>query len=185
MSANDLKKGSAIIFKGEPHSVVEAKFVFPGKGQAFVKSKLKNLKTGNALEHVFKSNDSVEEADVTLRKTTYLYADDENFYFMDPETYDQQPIPRDIIGNRYAFMKENSEVKGVYLEGTIFDIELPPKLVFKVVEAPPGVKGDSSTNVTKKVTIETGGKVAVPLFINEGDKIRVKTDTGEYVERVK
>lgn len=184
MDTSGLKKGKAIVHKDAPHSVVEANFVFPGKGQAFVKTKLKNLKTGNLLEHVFKSGEQIEEADVVYKRATYLYKDEDGFYFMDPETYDQQPISADIIGGREQFMLENTEVKGMYLDGYIFDIELPPKMVFEVIEAPPGVKGDSSTNVTKKVTIETGGVVSVPLFIKEGEKIRVSTETGEYVERV-
>lgn len=184
MNTSDLKKGKAITHKGEPHSVVEANFVFPGKGQAFVKTKLKNLKTGNVLEHVFKSSETLEEADVVYKRATYLYKDEDNFYFMDPESYDQQPVANDVIGDRAQFMLENSEVKGLYLDGFIFDVELPPKMVFVVTDAPPGVKGDSSTNVTKKVTIETGAQVAVPLFIKQDEKIRVSTDTGEYVERV-
>ena len=184
MNATEIKKGKAIIQKNEPHMVVEANFVFPGKGQAFVKTKLKNLKTGNVVEHVFKSNVQVEEADVQFRKVSFLYSDDENFYFMDQATYEQQQVPSDVVADRKKFMQEGQIYKGMFLDEFIFDIELPPKMVFEVVEAPPGVKGDSSAHVTKKVKVETGAIVSVPLFIKKGEKIRVNTDTGEYVERV-
>lgn len=184
MNATEIKKGVAIIHKNDPHAVVEANFVFPGKGQAFVKTKLKNLKTGNLVEHVFKSNVQVEEADVRYKKVSYLYSDEENFYFMDESSYEQQQVPRDVIGDREKFMQESQIYKGMFLDDFIFDIELPPKMVFEVVEAPPGVKGDSSTNVTKKIKVETGATISVPLFIKKGEKIKVNTDTGEYVERV-
>lgn len=184
MNATEIKKGKALVFKDQPHMVTEANFVFPGKGQAFVKTKLKNLKTGTMVDHVFKSNVQVEEADVMFKNVSFLYSDDENFYFMDESTYEQQQVPADIVGSRNVFMQEGQKYKGMFLDEFIFDIELPPKMVMTVIEAPPGVKGDSSTNVTKKVKVETGAMISVPLFIKEGEKIRVNTDTGEYVERV-
>lgn len=184
MNPSDLKKGKAITFKGDPYMVTEANFVFPGKGQAFVRTKMKNLRTGNALENVFKTSENIVEADVVYKRATFLYSDEDSYYFMDPETFDQQPVPVATIGDRSLFMKEDTEVKGVYLDDHIFDVELQPKMVFEVIEAPPGIKGDSSTNVTKKIKIETGGMVDVPLFIKEGEKIKISTETGEYVERV-
>ena len=184
LSTSDFKKGVAIIFKDEPHQIITADFVFPGKGQAFVKTKLKNIKTGSVLEHVFKSGETVDEADIAIKKVVYLYNDESGFHFMDNETYNQQSVPVEVIGKRSDFLIENTEVKGMFLEDNLFDIELPYKIVYKVTSAPPGVKGDTAGAATNHVTIETGAKINAPLFINEGDKIRINTETGEYVERV-
>lgn len=184
ISTSDFQKGKAILFKNEPHFITHCEFVFPGKGNAFVKTKLKNLKTGKTLEHVFKSGEQVEEADISFTNVTYLYNDGSSYFFMDNKTYNQQPVSAEVVGDRVKYLLENTEVKGLFLGENLFDIELPFKMVFKVIESPPGVKGNSAQGASKVATIETGGKITVPLFINEGDKIRVNTETGEYVERV-
>lgn len=184
LSTSDFKKGVAIVFKGEPCQIVSADFVFPGKGQAFVKAKLKNIKTGSVVEHVYKSGEMAEEADISLKRVVFLYQDDTGYYFMDNETYNQQSISKETVGKRANFLLENAEVKGLFLGENLFDIELPYKIVYKVTESPPGTKGNTAGVAFKQVTIETGAKVSVPLFIKEGDKIRINTETGEYVERV-
>ncbi|MBU1167728.1 elongation factor P [Patescibacteria group bacterium] len=184
ISTSDFEKGVAIIYKDEPHQIVTADFVFPGKGQAFVKTRLKNIKTGNVLENVFKSGETVEEADVSESKVVYLYNDDQGYHFMDNQNYNQQSIASDIVGKRADFLKENEEVKGLFLDDGLFDIELPFKMVYNVTEAPPGIKGDTAGTANKLVTVETGAKISVPLFIKEDDQVRVNTETGEYVERV-
>ena len=163
---------------------MEYQFVNPGKGAAFTRTKLKNAKTGKIFEVSFRSSETIEEANVEYRNCQYLYNDGTDMSFMDNTNYEQFTLPLENIGEMTDYIVDGSEVKVIFIDGNPFTIQLPPKMNFKVVEAPPGDKGDTATGGSKQAIIETGAKVNVPLFIKEGDMIRVNTDTGEYVERV-
>jgi elongation factor P len=154
-----------------------------GRGGAVVKTKLKNLKTGGVIDKTFQGADRVSEADLAKRGATYLYSDDAKAYFMDGETYDQFEIDLSKVGNDKNFLVDNSPVDILFYENEPINIDLPIKMAFKVISAPPGVKGNSSGTVTKKVTLETGAQIDTPLFIKEGDKIIVDTRSATYVER--
>ncbi len=184
MITADFKKGLAIKYNGETCIILSYQFVSPGKGSAFTRTKLKNAKSGKIFEVSFRSNESIEEASVQYRNSQYLYNDGTDMTFMDEVSYEQFTIPLENIGDMKDYILEGSEVIAMFIDDEPFSIQLPPKLNFKVIEAPAGNKGDTATGGTKQVVIETGAKVNVPLFIKEGDLIRVNTDTGEYVERV-
>ncbi len=179
-----IEKGMYILYKGEPYLVAEREFVNPGKGAAFTRCKLKNVRTGSVLKETIKSSDSVEEANVYDRDGQYLYNDGEVFHFMDIETYDQFDIPDSVMADKGAFLKEGDQYRIVMWEQQPVDVIVPLKMVFEVTDAPDAVKGDTVTGATKTVVVETGLSVQVPIFIKSGDKIRVNTESGEYVERV-
>ncbi len=184
IKAGALSKGMFISLKNEPYLVAEREFVNPGKGSAFVRLKLKNLKTGLVIRQVIKSQDSVEDINVETKDGQYLYSDGENFIFMDSETYEQFHIPISSMEDKKPYLKEGETFQLVMWDGEPIDIKLPYKMVFKVIEAENAAKGDTVTGATKNVTIETGHRIKVPIFIKEGDRILVNTETGEYVERV-
>jgi elongation factor P len=184
MQTSDFRKGNAVKYNGETWLISDFQFVNPGKGTAFTRTKLKNIKTGKALEVSFKSGESIEEADLQYRRCQYMYNDGTDYNFMDNKTYDQFTIPKDMVSEYADLMVDNSEVTLVFIDGAACSIQMPPKLDFKVIAAPPGEKGDTATGGTKPVTIETGATVNVPLFIKEGDTIRINTETHAYVERV-
>ncbi len=183
MQTSDFSKGTAIKYNGETYLVTAYNFVNPGKGSAFTRTKLKNAKTGKVIEVSFRSGEDIEEANVEYRKSQYLYNDGSALTLMDNQNYEQFELPIDNVGDQMNFIIEGSDVVVVYIDGKPFALQLPPKLVFEVVDAPPGDKGDTATGGSKQVEIETGAKVNAPLFIKAGDKIRVNTDSGEYVER--
>jgi elongation factor P len=158
--------------------------VKPGKGGAFVRTKVKNLLNGRTIERTFRSGEKVELADIQEKSMQYLYAEGENLIFMDQQSYDQIPIPPDVIGDAIQFMLENMEVDVLFWNGKPVNIELPNYIVAKVVKSDPGVKGDTSSGASKPATLECGATIQVPLFIKEGDMLRVDTRTGEYSERV-
>lgn len=184
MTTSDFKKGLPIKYKGETYIVANYQFVNPGKGAAFTRTKLKNVKTGKVLEVSFRSDEQVEEANMENKRCQYLYNDGSEFHFMVNDTYEQFALPADMVGDQADYMMDGGNVQMVFVDGQPVSLQLPPKMDFKVIDSPPGEKGDTATGGTKLVTIETGAKVAAPLFIKEGDKIRVNTETGEYVERV-
>ncbi len=184
VKAGSLEKGMCILYKQDPFLIAEREFVNPGKGSAFVRLKLKNLQTGQVLKPVLKSQESVEEIEVIDRESQYLYADGESYHFMDTETYEQYSVPKEGFEEKELLMKEGETFQIVFWENLPIDIELPYKVVYKVVEAQEGVKGDTVTGATKTVKVETGLEVKVPLFIKEGENILVNTETREYVERV-
>ena len=184
MTTSDFTKGLPIKYNNETYIIVGYQFVNPGKGSAFTRTKIKNAKTQKVIEVTFKSNEQIEEANVEYRKCQYLYNDGRDFYFMDNASFEQISIPANNISDMSDYLMDGSEVTIVYIDGNPFTVQLPPKMDFKVIEAPPGEKGDTATGGTKHVTIQTKAKIAAPLFIKEGDIIRVNTDTGEYVERV-
>jgi len=184
MQTSDFKKGLAIRYNGETYVLVNYQFVNPGKGSAFTRAKMKNAKSGKVIEVSFRSGESIEEANMEYKKCQYMYFDGTDYNFMDNVSYEQFTMPADMIGDMGNYMMDGGDVTVVFVDDKPVSLQLPPKMDFVVTEAPPGEKGDTATGGTKQVTIETGAKVAAPLFIKEGDKIRVNTDTGEYVERV-
>jgi elongation factor P len=184
IKAGQIAKGQCLIWKDDPYLVTEREFVNPGKGSAFVRVKLKSLKTGRVLQETMKSNDSVEEADVFDRDAQYLYADDAAYHFMDGETYEQFLVQREGLEEKVNFMKEGETYRIMMWETNPIDVTVPLKIVLEVTEAQDAIKGDTVTGATKPVKTETGLEVKVPLFIKQGDKILVNTESSEYVERV-
>ncbi|MFC1678395.1 elongation factor P [Patescibacteria group bacterium] len=183
LSLSEIKIGKVIQENNEPYLVTRTDHHKMGRGGAVLKTKLRNLITGNVLDKTFQGNDKAEEASVEKKKANYIYLDEDNANFMDNETYEQFTIPLDQIGDKQKFLKDDTEVNVLYFNNKPVAIELPIKVELKVVSAPPGVKGNSAGNVLKQVELETGASISVPLFVNEGDIIRINTDTGEYVER--
>ena len=184
IKAGAIDKGMFILVKEGPYAVVEREFVNPGKGSAFVRLKLKNLKTGQVLRPVMKSQDNVEEINVVEKPCQYLYADGENMHFMDTETYEQFEVPQAAYEDKRIYMKDGDSYRIVIWDNEPIDIKLPMKEIYVVTEAEEAVKGDTVTGTFKTVTVETGLKVKVPLFIKTGEKVLVNTETGDYVERV-
>ena len=184
IKAGQIAKGQCLIWKGEPYLVTEREFVNPGKGAAFVRVKLKGLQSGKALQETIKTNESVEEADVYDRDAQYLYADDTSYHFMDAETYDQFAVPREGLEERVYYLKEGDTYRVVMWESNPIDVTVPLKMTLEVAEAAEAIRGDTVTGATKPVKTETGLEVKVPIFIKQGDKILVNTESGEYVERV-
>ena len=184
IKAGAIDKGMFLLIKDDPHLVVEREFVNPGKGSAFVRLKLKNLITGQVLKPVMKSQDNVEEVTVIEKPCQYLYVDGDAYHFMDNESYEQFTVPLEGFEDKQNFMIEGETYKVVLWEEKPIDVKLPTKIVYTVTEASEGVKGDTVTKTTKPVKIETGLVVRVPLFIKEGERIMVNTETKEYVERV-
>jgi elongation factor P len=184
VDTSQFRNGLKIELDGEPFVMTYFQHVKPGKGGAFVRTKVKNLRNGKVLEKTFRSGEKVEEADVEDRKMQYLYQDGEQLVFMDTSTYDQLPISLDDVGDAKKFLKENTEVSVMLYKGKPLNIELPAFIEAQITQTDPGLKGDTASGATKPATLETGAVVQVPLFVKEGEAIRVDTRTGEYVERV-
>ncbi|NCD00637.1 elongation factor P [bacterium] len=184
LNFNEIKLGKILEINNDPYLVIKAQHNKVARGGAVLKTKLKNILNGNTLEKTFQGNDKVEEANVERKKANFLYKDSNQAFFMNNETYEQFSINIEEIEEQIKFLKEETEVNVLYFQNQPMSIELPIKMEFKVISAPPGVKGNSAGNVNKNVEIETGAKISVPLFINENDIIRVNTETGDYVERV-
>ena len=185
ISAGEFRKGMIFEMEGKPMLVVDFQHVKPGKGAAFVRTKYKNVITGAIREESFNPTAKFEQGSVERKDAEYSYNDGDLYYFMDPETYDMTPLNRDVLGDAFKFMKENTVCKLVSYKGSVFTVEVPNFMDLEVTETEPGVKGDTATNVTKKATLETGAVIQVPLFINEGEKIQVDTRTGEYLGHCK
>jgi elongation factor P len=181
---NQLKVGKVIEENNEPYLITETHHHKMARGGAVLKTKLKNLINGNVLDKTFQGNDKAKEAETERKKADYLYQDENKAYFMDNETFEQFSLDLDQLGEQIKYLKEETEVTVLYFQSQAVSIELPIKMYFKVISSPPGVKGNSTGNVNKTVKIETGADISAPLFINEGDVIRINTETGEYVERV-
>ena len=178
------RNGLKIELDGSPFVITYFQHVKPGKGGAFVRTKVKNLLTGKVLDRTFRSGEKVQEADVEERTMQYLYLDGEDRVFMDNTTYDQTPISNEVLGDARTYLKENTDVSVLFWRGEPVNIDLPPFIEVAVSECEPGIRGDTASNVTKPATIETGATVQVPLFIKQGDTIRIDTRTREYSERV-
>jgi elongation factor P len=183
-SLTDIKKGLIIKYNGDPFVVMDAKFLRMQQRKPVMQTKLRNIKTGQVVEYSFKQGESAEEADVTRRKASFLYKEKENFCFMESENYEQHYLNAEMVGVGAKFLKEGQEVDLIFYEENIIGVQLPPKVVLKVVSAPPGVKGNTATGGFKPVTLETGAVIDAPLFLEEGEMVRVNTETEEYVERV-
>jgi elongation factor P len=184
VDTSQFRNGLKVEIDGQPFVITFFQHVKPGKGGAFVRTKLKNLLTGRVVDRTFRSGERCDEADVEEKTMQYLYQDSEGRIFMDTQTYEQIPIGDDVLGDAVHFLMENMEVEVLFWRGKPVNIDLPNYIEAVVTRSDPGLKGDTSSGATKPATIETGFTVNVPLFISEGDKIRVDTRTGEYSERV-
>ena len=184
ISANDLRKGTTFEMDGELYRVTEYQHSFIGRGSANVRVKIRNLRTGTITDHTFSPNDRISDVRLELRGVQYLYNDGTFYYFMDTETYEQPTLSAEAMGSTADYLTENMNLQISTYDGEPIDIVLPITVELKVVEAPPGFAGDTATGATKQITLETGFKVTVPLFVEEGDVIRVDTRTGQYLNRV-
>ncbi|MFH1111967.1 MAG: elongation factor P [Patescibacteria group bacterium] len=182
-SLNSIKVGLNILVNNEPYQVLEASFMRTAQRKPVMRTKLKNLLNGKILEQTFKSGDKVEQADMSKTKASFLYADDQQCHFMNQETFEQFDFVKETLDDQVKFLKEGLEVNILNFNGQPITVELPKKVTLKVVETPPGVKGDTAGNAFKQATLETGHVVNVPLFIKNGEDIIVNTETGQYVER--
>ena len=184
ISAGEFRKGVTIEYEGNIYTIVEFQHVKPGKGAAFVRTKLKNIVTGAVLEKTFNPTEKVENAHIETKKMTYSYNDEGLYYFMDEE-YNLIPLNHDQVEDALLYIKENDPVLVKFYKGEAFSVECENFVELEVIEAEPSVAGNTATNATKQVKIETGLYIQVPMFVNEGDVIRIDTRTGDYMERVK
>lgn len=184
LSFNEIKLGKVVQVSGEPYLIIRTDHHKMGRGGAVLKTRLKNLINANILDKTFQGNEKVEEAEIEKKKANFMYGDENEAYFMDNQTYEQFSIALEQIGDKQKFLKEGADVDVLYFIGKPVSVDLPVKVELKVVSAPPGVRGNSTGSVTKQIELETGAKINTPLFVNEGDVVRVNTETGEYVERV-
>jgi len=183
--SSDLRKGLKIVIDGEPYIITDFEFSKPGKGQALYRCKLKNMLTGYTMDRTYRSGDKFEPANLNEVKMQFLYKDNDGYHFMNMTTYEQIDMTEEQVGDARNFLKENMEVSILFFDDTPISIDLPNFVELQVVEAPPGIKGDTATGATKPVTLETGYNLQVPLFIEEGDILKIDTRTGQYVERKK
>lgn len=183
ISTADFKNGLNIFVDNEPFQIIWFQNHKPGKGGAVMRTKLRHLRKGGIVERTFKSGEKFKEVDIERRKKQFLYSAGQDFHFMDMQNYEQIVISRETLGENANYLTENLEVDAIYMEGALAGIELPLSVVLKVTHTVPSVKGDTVSNVLKPATVETGAEVQVPLFIKEGDKVKIDTRTGEYVER--
>ncbi|MFO0904668.1 MAG: elongation factor P [Pirellulales bacterium] len=182
---SDFRKGLKVQIDGDPYVMVEMNFVKPGKGNALYKCRLKNLIRGSVLDRVYKGGDTLEAADVEQVEAQFLYKQNETFVFMNNETYDQYELSADQVDENWKWIKEGTVCSILLYNGNPVTMEPPPHVNLKVEYCEPGARGDTATNVTKSVKMETGADVLAPLFINQGDILRIDTRTGEYVERIR
>ncbi len=183
--SSDLRKGLKIIIDGAPYIITDFQFSKPGKGQALYRCKLKNMITGYTMDRTYRSGDKFEPANLQESKMQFLYNDASGYHFMDTTTYDQVTLTPDQVGNARNYLKDNMEVTILFFNETPISISLPTFVELEVVKSDPGIKGDTATGATKPATLETGYTLQVPLFIEEGNVLKIDTRTGEYVERVK
>lgn len=182
-TTTDFRNGLKIEFEGGPYTIVYFQHVKPGKGGAFVRTKLKNLKTGAVLEHTFRSGDKVDKPDLEEREMQFMYREGDAFHFMDTASYEQIYLDTDHMGDAANYMIENLSVKILFYRGEPIGIDLPIFIVLTIAETEPGIRGDTVSGATKPAKLESGALVQVPLFLNEGDRIKVDTRTGTYIER--
>ena len=183
VTAGDFRNGVTFEMDGNVYQIIEFQHVKPGKGAAFVRAKIRNVIAGAVTERTFNPNDKFPTAFIERKDMDFSYEDGGLYYFMDPETYDQVPLNSDKLGDNFKFVKENTVCRISSWKGNVFSVEPPTFVELAVTETEPGVRGDTATNVTKEAVLETGAVVKVPIFINEGDLLRIDTRTGEYLER--
>ena len=183
-SAGDFRNGTTFEMDGNVYRIVEFQHVKPGKGSAFVRTKIKNVVTGSVLEKTFNPSEKFPAAEIEKKTMQYLYEDSGLYYFMDNETYEQTPLNKEQIGDSIKFLKENMDVQLLSIKGSVFAIELPISVELEVTYTEPGFAGNTTTTSGKPATLENGYELMVPMFINIGDVVRVDTRTGEYMERV-
>ena len=184
LSINDLKLGSFFVFEKDPYQVLKVNHSKQARSGAVLQTRIKNLKTGAVLEKNFKSGDKFEEADLTRNKANFLYSNNNQFEFMQDETYEQFSLDKDVLGDKTKFLKQGLRVELLKFEDKVIGAQVPPKVDLKVIQSPPGIKGDTASGASKQITLETGIVINAPLFINQDDIVKVNTETGEYVERV-
>ena len=184
VTAGDFRNGVTFEMDGNVYSIIEFQHVKPGKGAAFVRTKIRNVISGAVTEKTFNPNDKYPTAFIERKDMEYLYNDGDLYYFMDSETYEQLPISPNVLGDNFRFVKENMVCKVLSYKGNVFGIEPPNFVELEITDTDPGFRGDTATNVTKPATLETGAEIRVPLFVEIGDIIRIDTRTGEYMERV-
>ena len=183
VSAGDFRNGVTFEMDGQVFSIIEFQHVKPGKGAAFVRTKLRNVISGAVVEKTFNPNDKYPTAYIERKDMEYSYADGDLYYFMDTVTYDLIPISASVLGDNFKFVKENMVCKVLSYKGNVFGVEPPTFVELKIIKTDPGFKGDTATNATKPATLETGAEIKVPLFIDEGEVIQIDTRTGEYLGR--
>lgn len=184
ISAGDFRNGITIELEGSVYQIIEFQHVKPGKGAAFVRTKLKNVINGGVVERTFRPTEKCPQARIDRKDMQYLYSDGDLYNFMDTETYDQVALNGDTVGDALKFVKENEMVKVCSFNGSVFAIEPPLFVELEITDTEPGFKGDTATGATKPAIVETGAKVMVPLFVNQGEVIKIDTRTGEYLSRV-
>ncbi len=185
INATDLKAGATFLSEGKPYQVIKYSLIKMGRGGAIVKVNVRNIESGSVEEKSFSSNISLEEVNTFKNRLQYLYKDSVNCVFMNPTTFEQVEIPLGILGDRVLFLKEGDSVDVLFWDEKPLSVELPPNVVMTIAQTDPGVKGNSATNIYKPAVLENGFKLKVPLFIKQGDKVKVDTRTGNYVERAK
>jgi elongation factor P len=183
VSTAEFRKGLRIVFDGAPYNIVDFQHVKPGKGGAFVRTKLKHMRSGRVIDNTFRSGEKVELVEFEDKHMQFLYRDD-GYHFMDMETYEQVSVSEDEVGDARLYLKENTEVDVLYIDGTPTSVELPNFVELAIAKTDPGVRGDTAQGGSKPAKLETGAVVQVPLFLNEGDVVKVDTRTGEYLGRV-
>ncbi len=183
ISASDFKKGMRVLIEGEPYVIVEFSHAKMGRGRPHTKAKMKHLITGSVFEKSFLSSESFDQPDIQHKKMQYLYNDPDGYHFMDISTYEQSVVTEEALGMGKYFLKENEEYQVVFFDGRAISLDMPASVIMEVVESEPAVKGDTVSNITKAAKVETGLEIKVPPFIKEGDKVKIDTRTGEYIER--
>ncbi|AVX20130.1 MAG: elongation factor P [Bacillota bacterium] len=184
ISSNDFRNGMTIEVEGDVYQIVEFQHVKPGKGAAFVRTKLKNVRTGAVIERTFNAGEKVPKAHVERKEMQYLYNDGENYNFMDMETYDQVMLSKEQLGDAIKWLKDNMNIHVLMFQGQTIGVEVPNFVELKVVDTPPGIKGDTASGGSKPATLETGAVVQVPFFVETGDVLQIDTRTGTYIKRV-
>lgn len=182
---SDIRKGLKIVIDGVPYAVVDFQFVKPGKGNAFTRTKIKNLMNGNVIDRTYKSGEKLEPAEMEDRNMQYMYMDGEGYHFMDQQSFEEMGVPEDVVGDAKDYLLENMNVQVAVFSGRPVSVTVPNFVELEVAHTDPGVKGDTVSGARKQATLTTGATIHVPLFVNIGDKLKIDTRTGDYVERVK
>lgn len=183
ISTSEFRRGQKFLIDGQPHELVESEPFRPGKGRSVVRTRMRNLLTGKSIDITYSSGDKVQTADVEDREVQYLYSDTAGFHFMDPKSYEQYTVDKKVLADSTNFLLDNMEVNLVFFSGKPISITLPNCVIMEVTECAPAVRGNTATGASKKAIVSSGYECDVPLFVNQGDKIKIDTRTGEYLER--